>query len=136
VCGHKKKLDVNILRNLCSLSLSLRFLLQLLLPSGEYMAATMDQMTPSVLRLVVLGGGNVLHRLLCGYVSTQHLHALDGELDDVDIVAYIVPTIRSDLATYLGVHDLWYRRYVRLLAGCLFFSVSFPLPNPYFFYFS
>merc|ERR1712127_846371 len=84
------------------------------------MAATMDQMTPSVLRLVVLGGGNVLHRLLCGYVSTQHLHALDGELDDVDIVAYIVPTIHSDLATYLGVHDLWYRRYVRLLAGCFF----------------
>merc|ERR1712127_788290 len=101
------------------------------------MAATMDQMTPSVLRLVVLGGGNVLHRLLCGYVSTQHLHALDGELDDVDIVAYIVPTIHSDLATYLGVHDLWYRRYVRLLAGVFFcfcfcfFSTS----HPYFYFF-
>lgn len=98
-----------------SLLLSLSLSSLTFFSSGEYMTSSIDQMTPSILRLAVLGGASVLHRLLCGYVSAQHLHAIDGELDEVDIVSYIVPTMHSDLATYLGVHDAWYRRWVSFI---------------------
>ena len=77
--------------------------------NGNYMTESIDEMNPSILRLAALGGTNVLHRLLCGYVATQHRHALDGDLENVDVSTYIIPTGHSDLAEYIGQHDSWYR---------------------------
>jgi hypothetical protein len=80
--------------------------------SGDYMTDSIDQINPSVLRLAALGGNNVLHRLLCGYVMAQHLHAIEGDLDAIDMCMYVIPTSHSDLAAYIGRHDYWYQSHV------------------------
>lgn len=80
---------------------------------GQHMTMGIEQVRNSVMRMAVLGGTSVLHRLVCAFVAVHHLHASDPTwLDVVDFRVYVVPVGHTDLGWYLGEHDSWYYRQI------------------------
>ncbi|KAH9254149.1 hypothetical protein BASA81_007738 [Batrachochytrium salamandrivorans] len=89
----------------------LREVRQVLPPGGQKTLLTMETGSKPVLRRVLLGGQDVLHRAVSTYCA---LLAIDPELaSQVKFEFYLVPSHgKVDLAAFIAQRDGWYRKQV------------------------
>lgn len=63
-----------------------------------------------VVRAILMGSNNVIHRFLCAYVVllSQHPDIVKG----IELEIYLTPVGKNKLGTFLARSDKWYRRHI------------------------